>query len=344
MEKMFIRYIGCTDRSRKLTECQIIKIKVAMKEKYVLVTGGGGFIGSALVHTLVKQKARVVALDFPTRNRKNRLSKIDGLIEYLDIEKTDFHNLFRHYNFSHVFHLAGHANIPGSVQQPLLDLHLNVQLSLELLEAIRCFSPNSRIIFASSAAVYGEGRNSLLEESQYVEPISPYGAHKLTVELYLKIYNRIHDLKTASLRIFPVYGPGQTQWVIYDLTKKIHANPDKVPIHGDGEQIRDFIYVDDVVRAFVFVAENSPLQGDVYNVASGKGYSVKEIIKYISDLLKVDAHIVYEDSIKAGVSKSWLADITKIGRLGFSTQTSLQDGLDATVSWIITHDEECRKY
>ena len=301
----------------------------------VLVTGGAGFIGSHLTEALVERGADVTVVDDLSSGRASNLTAVASRIrlENANLQEADLGALLSKRAFDVLFHLAGRVDVPGSVANPSHDLEVNGLTAFRLLDALRTGSPGTRMVFASSAAVYGEATDRPLAEDAPTVPVAPYGVSKLMAERYVAVYAPLFDLRTASLRLFPTYGPKLRKQVVYDLIAKVQAQPEELTILGDGQQVRDFIYVSDVVEAFLLVAERAPLRGETYNVGSGQPLSIREVANAVCQQMGVRPRFVYTGEATPGVSRRWTADITQITSLGFRPQVEMSDGLAATVRW-----------
>jgi UDP-glucose 4-epimerase len=299
----------------------------------VLVTGGAGFIGSHLVEELVRRAARVVVVDDLSSGRAENLSAVAGRVEVvkLDLAREDPRPALA--GADAVFHLAGYADIPRSVKEPRLDFEKNALATLNLLEAVRDAAPESRVLFASSAAVYGVGSDRPLREEDPPAPAAPYGVSKLAAERYVEVYARLYGLRSASLRLFPVYGPRLRAHVVYDLMRKVSENPDELRIEGDGTQVRDFVHVSGAVEAFLTVALRAPLGGETYNVASGEPVTIQELATMICEQMGSRPRFVYSGLVASGVSQRWSADLSRLRALGYRPPTPLAEGLRGTVEW-----------
>jgi UDP-glucose 4-epimerase len=286
---------------------------------------------------LVHRHARVTVADnFSSGNLSNLASVSDRVdVLTLDLVQEDLNALLSEKRFEAIFHLAGHASVSESVQHPRLDLEKNLLGTFNLLEAVRQSFPQARILFASSAAVYGEGTGRVLQESDSLMPRSPYGVGKLAAERYMNVYASVYGLRTAILRLFPVYGARLRSLVMYDLMRKIVANPHELFIYGDGTQIRDFVHVSDVAGAFLAVAEKAPLKGEVYNVAGGEPVSIKDVAHMLCTRMKVTPRFVFSGQVQPGVSERWSADTSRLGAIGYQPQMRLDAGLTDTVAWFL---------
>ena len=245
----------------------------------VIVTGGAGFIGSHLVNELVKQGIKVTVLDNLSTGKKQNINPKAEFIE-CDIFKNTYGDLdFLLNGADTVFHLAAKTAVQESIEKPSLYNNVNVVGTLNLLEAAAAMKVK-RFVFSSSSSVYGDAK-SPTSETHPLNPISPYALSKLIGEQYCKLYSNIYDIDTVCLRYFNVYGDrmnNEGYKLVFPIFKEQMLNNNPLTIHNDGKQRRDFIYVDDVVKANILAAtDTDPLNGEVFNIGSGKNHSVNEI-------------------------------------------------------------------
>lgn len=301
----------------------------------VLVTGGAGFIGSHLCEALVRRGAHVTVVDNLSNGTVQNLQRIGDQIDLyeLDIRSSAFRDLLLAADFEAIFHLAANAYVPPSIENPDYDFQTNLVATFQLLETLRSSGLDSTLIVASSAAVYGNPSRIPISETDLTVPISPYGVSKLSVERYVSVYSRLYGLKAASLRLFSAYGPRQRKQIVYDFIKKISNNPSELVILGDGTQVRDLVYVEDIAQAALTVLENAPLEGEVYNVAGGHGYSTTEIAETMSNVMGLSPEFHYTGSIRPGDPEKWIACIDRIRKLGFCPRISLEEGMKRTIEW-----------
>ena len=302
--------------------------------KKVLVTGAGGFIGGYLVKELVTIGANVVAIDNNSSAYANLpfdLPENEFKFRNLDIASTSFTNFILSSSFSFVFHLAGNSYVPTSITSPLLDFDSNARNSLVLLDAFRKSECDPVILLASSAAVYGNPDKLPIHESISSNPISPYGASKLSAEQYFKVFSRIYDSKTIIARPFSVYGEGQQKQVVFDFMKKL-SNDAHLVINSSMNTTRDFIHVSDVVQALLLIAANGNPSGETYNIASGEETSIGELALLIAEIMGIKMNSSCE-SFRIGDPLRWRADIGRLEDLGFTQTVTLKDGLARTYEW-----------
>ena len=294
----------------------------------VCVLGGCGFIGSHLVEALVARGDDVTVIDNLSTGSVNNLWAVK--------DKIKFHHMpfgYRGLNYSEyevIFHLAANSSVPDSVASPLLEFINNVEPSVMLLESIRHSVKKPIIIFASSAAVYGNTDKAVVNEDDKTEPISPYGVSKLTIERYLSCYCHLYGLRGAALRLFSVYGPRQRKQIVWDFMEKLTKDSGQMEVIGDGTQVRDMVYVADVVQAFINVLDMS-LTGEVYNVGSGCGLSTLAMAYEIAGAMAcADVAIDYTGKVRPGDCQRWVADGP---RLKFKPEVDFTSGIDKTVVW-----------
>jgi UDP-glucose 4-epimerase len=297
----------------------------------VLVTGGGGFIGSALVRKLLESGHDVRVLDnFSTGNRRNLIDVVED-IEIVEGELRSYervHNATR--GVEVVFHQGALPSVPRSVQDPLTTGAVNVEGTLNVLLAARDEDVR-RVVFASSSSVYGNTGDLPRVESQFPDPLSPYAVSKLAAERYCVSFARVYGLETVTLRYFNVFGPRQdptSQYaaVVPRFMAAIDAG-DPVPIYGDGEQSRDFTYVDNVVEANLLAADARDAVGAVLNIATGRSQSVNGLADAIGDVLGKTVEREYLDARAGDVRDSW-ADVSEAKRLlGWTPRIDLEEGL-----------------
>lgn len=303
-----------------------------------LVTGGTGFIGSHLCEALVERNYHVTIVDNLANSTLDNIKGIYDRVEFfqLDIRSSAFRELVRNKKFPVIFHFAANAYVPPSVENPEYDFHLNLFAPFYLLETLRCARLKTRLILASSAAVYGNPQQIPIPETTPTVPISPYGVSKLTTERYAAVYSQVYGLHTAALRLFSVYGPRQHKQIVYDFVRKLSANHDTMEILGDGTQVRDMVFVEDVVRAALLVLDNAPMAGEVYNVATGVGWSTLDIAETVSRAMHLQPKFNFTGSIRPGDSEKWIASIDRIKALGFRPEVSLEAGIGRIVAWYNT--------
>ena len=311
-----------------------------LKRKNVLVTGGAGFIASHLVDLLVEKDAEVTVIDNLKDGKFENLKKSKDKICFKKVDVRDFNGLqqvIKEEEIEIIFHLAANANVPYSVKNPKYDFETNTIGTFNALKS--CMDNNvKKIIYASSAAIYGEPVYVPIDEKHPLDPISPYGASKLAGEKLGFAYYHTYGLPFVSTRIFNTYGPRQPRYVMFDLFKKLKKSPNKLEVLGTGEQIRDYCYVFDTVNAFILAAENENAVGKAFNIAGGNPISIKELAELMVKILGLEGYteIYYTGKSWKGDIVKLIADISKIkNKLGFEPKIKLEEGvLKLKVWWL----------
>jgi UDP-glucose 4-epimerase len=297
----------------------------------VLVTGGGGFIGSNLVRALVERGDDVRVLDnFSTGNRANLADLAD------DVEVAE--GELRSYERVHaatrgievVFHQGALPSVPRSVQDPLTTSAVNVEGTLNVLLASRDEGVR-RVVFASSSSVYGNSDELPRVETQHLDPISPYGVSKLAAERYCVSFARVYPIETVALRYFNVFGPHQDPTSQYAavVPRFVTAIAEERPVdvYGDGRQQRDFTFVSNIVEANLLAAEAEGVSGRVVNVATGRGTSVNELADTVAAVLGKEVEREFHPQRAGDVRDSW-ADVDRARELlGWQPRIDLEEGL-----------------
>ncbi|HAW52457.1 MAG TPA: nucleoside-diphosphate sugar epimerase [Flavobacteriales bacterium] len=296
--------------------------------KKVIVTGGAGFIGVHLVYELLERQFEVTVID---KSVNKLLSNVKTNQKFLTLIESDVisaleNNLVSLDEFDVVFHLAGVSVVSVSVKTPDVDMQANLLSTFHLLERLRTSNNPPAIIFASSAAVYGNPQKIPIMEGDPTYPLSPYGVSKLSAERYIDVYCKLYDIAGATLRIFSVYGP-EDKRVVHDIFRKLEENRERLFLLGNGSQERDFIYVEDVARALFLVADRAPKMGEVYNVGSGRSTSISQLAKEICQAVGVSPKIEYENKERPDDPDISVANIDRLKKLGFECKFSLQDGI-----------------
>ena len=305
----------------------------------VLVTGGAGFIGSNLVRALLARGDEVRVLDnFSTGNRTN-LAGLTGEVELVEGELRSYervHNAVRGVEI--VFHLGALGSVPRSVQDPLTSSAVNVEGTLNVLLAARDEGVR-RVVFASSSSIYGNQPELPLRETMAPDPISPYGVAKLAAERYCVSFARVYPFETVVLRYFNVFGPRQdprSQYAaVVPLFVTAIAAGEPITIFDDGQQSRDFTYIDNVVAANLLAAEAGGASGRIFNISSGAPATVNELADAIGRLLGKEVERRFLPPRAGDLRNSW-ADVSEAkDALGYEPSVSLEDGLRRTADFLL---------
>lgn len=299
--------------------------------RYV-VTGGAGFIGSHIAEALAGEHEVVVIDDLSTGHREN-IQDFD--VEFVEGSVTDLPLLQEVFKGADgVFHQAAIASVPRSVDDPLATHTTNETGTLNVLLAARDAGV-SKVVFASSSAVYGEEPTLPKREGMLPAPVSPYAISKLTGEHYEAVFSKLFGLKTVALRYFNVFGPrqdpsSQYSGVISIFTDRVRAG-EPITIHGDGGQTRDFVYVADVVRANLLAMERDVT--GVFNIACGRQTDLNTLARSVMEAAGREVPVEY-GPVRQGDVRHSLAEITRAREvLGWAPEWTLVDGLVETIRW-----------
>jgi UDP-glucose 4-epimerase len=308
-----------------------------MKDKKIVITGGAGFIGSNLTRFFTNTKNHVIVIDDLSTGRLENIQDIideknfrfvEGSITDLDL----LHNIFK--NVEYVFHQAALPSVPRSIKDPLTTNQVNINGTLNVLVAARDAGVR-KVVYASSSSVYGDTPTLPKKESMAPNPLSPYAVSKITGEYYCQIFTDVFQLPTVALRYFNVYGPRQDPSSEYAavIPKFIKNVLDNTPpiVYGDGEQTRDFTFINDVIQANLLAAKSKAT--GVFNTAGGKRISINDLAKTVMLLCNKKMDIIYEDA-RPGDIKHSLADDSKAkNTFGFIPKYDIKKGLKETIPW-----------
>lgn len=302
------------------------------KATRALVTGGAGFIGSHVVDALVDRGAEVTVLDNLQAGVEENLARSRDAIAFVNGDLRDADTVRRTVRGQdYVFHLGANASVPNSLRDPRYDFETNALGSFNVLEAAR-EAGVERVIYASSAAVYGEPQYVPTDEKHPLLPTSFYGQSKLAGERLGIMFHKMFGLGFTAIRIFNTYGPRQPRYVLADLIRKLKRNPRELEVLGTGKQTRDYCFVSDTAAAFVAMAECDKADGEVYNISGGNPVSIRELVAIILEVMGLpDCKVTYTGQSWKGDIDRLEADIGKIRAAGFTPSVSLREGIRLTI-------------
>ena len=306
-------------------------------KRWVLVTGGAGFIGSHLVEALVRRGRKVRVLDNLCEGRMRNLAGVAKKIEFIrgDVRHVaDLRRAIR--GVEVIYHQAALRSVPKSVGDPMIYHEVNATGTLQLLQVARELGVR-RVVYASSSSVYGDEVKIPQREAALPCPQSPYAASKLSSEHYAVLFTKTYGLETVGLRYFNVFGPRQSldnQYAVVVpkfITSLLKGSPP--PIHGDGSQTRDFTYVQNVVQANLLAGSTRGVAGEVFNIAVGSRCSVLQLARLLAKILAIQIKPKFLPKRPGDVIHTG-ADVSKAKRLlGFKAAVSTEEGLRRTASW-----------
>jgi nucleoside-diphosphate-sugar epimerase len=304
--------------------------------RYV-VTGGAGFIGSNTVDELARRGASVVVLDDLSAGKEENLAEVRNKISFIKGSINDIEAISRAmHEADYVIHLAARTSVPRSIKDPVETNRVNIEGTLNVLLAARD-AKVKRVVLAASSSAYGETPTLPKVETMQSEPISPYGVTKYVCELYAQMFGRVYGLQNVSLRYFNVFGPRQDPSSPYSgvLAKFCTAYLDGTEpvVFGDGEQTRDFTYIDNVVQATLAACEAPGASGKVINVGTGARISLNQTLQLLREISGNPLEAKY-DPPRDGDIRDSQADIGLARQLlGYETSVDFAEGLRRTFAW-----------
>ena len=301
-----------------------------------LVTGGAGFIGSNITRKLLEKGEKVRILDNFSTGVASNLEDIQDKIEIIDGDIKDYWTVVNAVkDIDYILHQAALPSVPRSVENPLTSNEVNINGTLHLLEAARKAGVK-KFVMASSSSVYGDTEELPKHEKMVPSPLSPYAVTKLTNEYYLKVYWELYKFPTVALRYFNIFGPYQDPSSGYAAVfpKFIMAMlQGKQPVvFGDGEQSRDFTYIDNCVQANLLAATNPDIKGDYFNVACGARFTLNETLDMLRKIIGCDIKAKYTAPRAGDIVHSYAA-IDKLGKFGYKPAVGFEDGVRRTVEY-----------
>jgi len=316
--------------------------------KRVLITGGLGFIGSGLARSLVEGGADVTLVDSLIPEYGGNLFNIDGIRDKVQINISDVRDPFAMAYLlqgqEYLFNLAGQTSHLDSMDDPHTDLNINAAAQLSILEACRKHNPNIKIVFASTRQLYGKPEYLPVDEKHPIRPVDVNGINKLAGEWYHLLYNNVYGIRACALRLTNTYGPGmrvkdaRQSFLGIWVRNLIEGKP--VLVFGDGAQLRDFNYVDDVVEALLLAAVNDTANGEVFNLGSREVVNLRELAAMIVEMHPSGRYeiVPFPPERKAIDIGDYYSDFTKIEEtLGWKAKISFRDGLRKSLDYYLLH-------
>jgi UDP-glucose 4-epimerase len=308
-----------------------------------LVTGGAGFIGSHLVRRLLADGGRVRVIDNLATGKRERLRDLEGGIEFIEGDLADTSMCENALSgVDCVLHQAAVPSVQRSIKNPIETNKANITSTLNLLEGCRKHQVR-RFVYASSSSAYGDTPVLPKREDMPPNPLSPYALQKFVGERYCQLYFRLYGLETVSLRYFNVFGPSQDPYSEYSAVIPKFATRlqrgESIVVYGNGEQSRDFTYVDNVVEANILALRAPRAAGSVINIGCGERITLNRLIKILEAILEAQATVDYQPARPGDVRDS-LADISLAqDLLGYQPKVTVAEGLRRTVTWLASNTE-----
>lgn len=293
--------------------------------KKILITGINGFIGSNCAKHFASKGYEVFGIDIA-----------GGMPSNFILGEIDLNNLKAfNQNFDIIVHLAGSGTVGAAEKNPELEYEKTVISTKHLLEYIKNFNSNALLIYSSSAAVYGNLYNRKISEKDPLSPISDYGKQKSEVEQLCKNYSENCGLHIKIIRFFSIYGEGLKKQLLWDFcTRIIQKQKEKsIPCFGTGEEKRDFVHIKDAIQLIEVLINMDNIDFDIINCGTGKGNSVKNVLKLLCKELNFEGGLVFDNIVRKGDPKSIIANVDKAESLGYSPKVILEDGIKEYVKW-----------
>jgi UDP-glucose 4-epimerase len=294
----------------------------------VLIVGSKGFIGSNAVAFFQNKGYETWGCGISEHSDDSYYFRVDRFNQ-------DYSAIFEAIKFDLCINASGSQGVAFSMENPHDDFRMNVDNTFALLNAIRINNPSCRFINLSSAAVYGNQKTLPINETVKLNPLSPYGYHKMIAEQLVDQFTKVYGLQTCSFRIFSAYGPGLRKQLFWDIYQKsMNTVTGEVQLFGTGDETRDFVYIDDVLNAIFAVWERNLFNGEVFNLASGEETSIREAASIFLNEQNPTLSLTFNAIQKSGDPLYWKADIRKLKQINFKTTTTLQQGLRLYSQWI----------
>jgi len=323
----------------------------SFRAKRCLVTGGLGFIGSNLVHRLVGLEAEVLVVDSLIPNHGGTLANLRGVDHCVRVNISDVRDRQSMEHLvqgqDYLFNLAGQVAHIDSMEDPFTDLEINCRAQLSLLESCRRYNPQVKIVFASTRQIYGRADYLPVDEKHLRRPTDINGIHKMAGEWYHILYNNVYGIRACALRLTNTYGPrqalnmGPRQGFLPHWIRTV-LDGGELQIWGDGRQLRDLTYVDDVVEAFLMAAASDVADGEVFNLGGPEPISLRDLAELLVQVAGSGTivHRPWPPERKAIDVGSQYMDYTKIQRaLGWRPTVSIEEGLRRTIAFYREHKE-----
>ena len=300
-------------------------------QKIVIITGALGFIGQNIAREFKNNYYYVIGIGHGSAS-KNELEDI-GIDDWYEEDLTMLALKKINKLPDLIVHCAGGSTVGKSIENPYLDYHKTVNSTLELLDYIRLVTPNTPIIYLSSAAIYGSKEDLIIDEQESPNPVSPYGFHKLASESICKSYSHCFGIKVAIVRLFSIYGEGLTKQLLWEACNKIVNNAGDVSFHGTGSETRDWLHVKDVASLVVHLATRE-FSFLILNGGYSRKTTVKEILEMLlSEIKQKDTRISFTGNIKEGDPKYYFAGINEALKIGWEPKLPLELGIKNYVKW-----------
>ena len=296
----------------------------------ILILGSEGFIGRQLVTYFSKKDYQVYGADLlEVGTQPYKYFKITRL-------SPEFDELLQNTGFDVCINAAGSGNVSYSMTHPVSDFEANSLDTIRLLDGFRRHRPSCKYLHISSAAVYGNPQQLPIKEADSLQPVSPYGWHKLIAEQLCKEFTSVYGLSTAIVRPFSIFGPGLKKQLFWELAQKVINSPEgsTIELWGTGRESRDFLFIDDLVYAIDCILDKGSFRSEVYNIASGIETSIHDVTDVFVKSFGKPVTIRFNQQVRSGDPQNWRADIGLLQSLGFQQNVSIETGINKYVEWL----------
>lgn len=293
--------------------------------KNVLVTGISGFLGNNTTKFFIEKGFDVTGVDVCDLPEKMPVKFYKGEVTLELLESLN-------QTFDYIVHCAGGSTVGESIRNPKIEYEKTVVSSFCILEFMRLNNPEAKLIYPSSAAVYGNENMNSIKETDFINPISPYGYYKKQVEDLCECYHKNFGIKSNIIRFFSIYGEGLRKQLLWEACNKLANSSDKIEFFGTGNEVRDWLYVTDAVN-LIYLAAVKGKNYDTFNGGTGKGIKINDIITMLADKLNYKAGFAFNNQVRAGDPISYIADINKQLSLGWEQTIPIEQGIQNYVNW-----------
>lgn len=308
-----------------------------MKNRYLLVTGGYGFLGRNVAKYFAGLGYCVYGIGHGHWDTKEFSPFGFSNWSENDITTENIKNLGKQFDI--IIHCGGSGSVAYSITNPYQDFSKTVSGTAAVLEYIRLYNPEAKLIYPSSPAVHGEHCDSPIKEEDAICPASPYGEFKYMAEQLCHTYSNNFSVNVVILRLFSVYGEGLTKQLLWDASNKIVGSK-QVVFWGGGYETRDWIHVDDAIRLIHTVADSELVPGSVVNAGSGKSTTIKAVLDLLAGELGYSGEIEFNRIVRAGDPLYYWADITKALDTGWRPKVELEDGIKRYAKWFLNQSKQ----
>lgn len=297
----------------------------------ILIIGSEGFIGSKLIQYYLQNNYEVFGCDL------NAPIFINYNFIKNDMTSNFWLQLFENKKFDYCVNAGGKSDVNASVINPTEDFVSHVIETQKILDAIRNYNNQCKYLHISSAAVYGNPDQLPILETANCKPLSPYGWHKLMSENVCNEFNKVYNIPITIIRPFSVFGPGLKKQIFWDVFQKYKKNPAEIELWGNGNETRDYVYIDDLISIIALLLINAEMKCDVYNVGSGIEKSINETIRTFFEIFESKPRLTFNGNNKKGNPLNWKADISKLISMGYQNKYDFKKGISLTADWLKTN-------